>query len=511
MRNYLSFLVVLFIITSSCKAQVEVNTFAESITSENLKNLLYTYSSDAFEGRETGQAGQKKAVEFIKEFYVENDIPSALESNYFQEVPLQIVKTPEVNFTVNNTTYTYFDDYISYSSAPTVSLNESELIFVGYGIDDNKYNDYQSVDVKDKIVLIKGGEPKDNTGKYIISGTKEISKWSNGRQAISSKKEAALTNGAKAVLFIDQELFNRYSPYYKRQYRKGDSNRLSLLNLDKEIHFFLLSKKMGEAILPKSDIDNPYSTIAAQIHIDYKSITVPMSSENVVAYIEGSEKPNEFLIVSAHLDHIGISSEGEVYNGADDNGSGSVAVLEIAKAFKKASDIGYKPKRSIVFLHVTGEEKGMLGSNYYTDQNPVFPLNQTIANLNIDMIGRIDPKRKSTNRNYIYLIGSDKLSTDLHNLSEDVNKKYMNIELDYKYNNENDPNRYYYRSDHYNFAKNNIPVIFYFNGTHDDYHAFSDTPDKIEYDLLENRTRLVFLTAWEIANREKTITVDKDQ
>ena len=510
MRKSLSFLCILIFITSSCKAQVKLNTYAESITSENLKELLITYASDDFEGRETGQPGQKKAVEFIKEFYIKNNIPSAIENNYIQEVPLQIIKTPEVKFTINNKTYDYFDDYISYSSAPTALLIDSEFIYVKYGIDDEKYSDYKSIDVKGKIVVINGGEPKDKAGNYILSGTKEISKWSNGRQAISSKKEAAKANGAKAIIMVDNQLFNRYGPYFKRQQKKGGSNRLSILNQDTEMHFFLVSKKLGEGLFPNNEIEIPISTIAAQINIDYKSISVPMSSENVISYIKGSEKPNEFLVVSSHLDHIGMNSDGEVFNGADDNGSGTVAVLEIAKAFKKASDEGFIPKRSIVFLHVTGEEKGLLGSKFYTS-NPVFPLNETIANLNIDMIGRIDPKRKSNNRNYIYLIGSDKLSSNLHNLSEEVNNKYMNIELDYKYNDDKDPNRYYYRSDHYNFAKNNIPVIFYFNGTHDDYHDIGDTADKIEYDLLENRTRLVFLTAWEIANRDNTITVDKTQ
>tara|TARA_R110001632_G_scaffold152588_2_gene270277 strand:- start:11368 stop:12396 length:1029 start_codon:yes stop_codon:yes gene_type:complete len=230
-------------------------------------------------------------------------------------------------------------------------------------------------------------------------------------------------------------------------------------------------------------------------------------SENVVAFIKGSEKPDEIIVISAHLDHIGISENGNINNGADDDGSGTVAVLEIAEAFKKAVKDGNGPKRSILFLHVTGEEKGLLGSKYYTE-NPIFPIANTIANLNIDMIGRVDPRHKG-NPNYIYLIGSDKLSTELHNISEAINKKYMNIELDYKYNDENDPNRFYYRSDHYNFAKSNVPIIFYFNGTHVDYHQHTDTPDKINYEQLENRTRLVFYTAWEIANREKTIVADK--
>lgn len=223
-------------------------------------------------------------------------------------------------------------------------------------------------------------------------------------------------------------------------------------------------------------------------------------SENVVAFIEGTEKPEEVLVLSAHLDHLGIE-DGVVFNGADDDGSGTIALLEIAEAFKIAKEDGHGPKRSILFLHVTAEEIGLYGSKYYSE-NPVYELANTIANLNIDMIGRIDPKREKVS-DYVYLIGSDMLSQDLHDISEAANKKYMNLDLDYTYNGKNDPNRFYYRSDHYNFAKNNVPVIFYFNGTHADYHRATDTADKIEYELYQKRTQLIFTTAWELANADK--------
>ena len=232
----------------------------------------------------------------------------------------------------------------------------------------------------------------------------------------------------------------------------------------------------------------------------------PVQTENVVAIIEGSTLPEEYIVISSHLDHEGIKN-GEIYNGADDDGSGSVALLEIAEAFQAAVEAGNGPKRSIIFLHVSGEEKGLLGSRYYTD-NPLYPLANTVANLNIDMVGRTDPKRESDNDNYIYLIGSDRLSTELHQVSEAANKATVNLTLDYTYNAEDDPNRFYFRSDHYNFAKNNIPVIFYFNGTHADYHKPTDTVEKIRYDLLAQRAQLVFYTAWELANREQRIVVD---
>ena len=231
-------------------------------------------------------------------------------------------------------------------------------------------------------------------------------------------------------------------------------------------------------------------------------------TENVAAYIPGCEKPDEYIIFSAHLDHVGIEN-GKIYNGADDDGSGTVAILEIAQAFQIAFINGSGPKRSLLFLHLTAEEKGLLGSKYYVE-NPLYPINNAVANLNIDMIGRLDPKRPDKNENYIYLIGSDRLSQELHEVSEQANLKYVGLDLDYTFNAENDPNSFYTRSDHYNFAKENIPVIFYFNGTHEDYHKPTDTPDKINYELLSKRTKLIFYTAWDLANREKRIRLNDE-
>jgi len=230
------------------------------------------------------------------------------------------------------------------------------------------------------------------------------------------------------------------------------------------------------------------------------------ASENVLAYIKGSEKPEEVLIISAHYDHLGINKDGQINNGADDNGSGTSALLEIAQAFKIAGKEGHSPKRSILFLHLTAEEIGKQGSEYYT-LHPVFPLENTIANLNIDMIGRYD-KDHLNNKDYIYLIGSDRLSNELHYLSEKVNSTFYNITLDYRYNVENESNHYYERSDHYNFAVHDVPIIFYFNGEHEDYHKPTDTFDKIDFELLEKRTKLIFATAWELANLDHRIKVD---
>ena len=232
-------------------------------------------------------------------------------------------------------------------------------------------------------------------------------------------------------------------------------------------------------------------------------------SENVVAIIPGSDIPDEYIVLTAHLDHIGVNDRGEVFNGADDNGSGTVALLEIAEAFKATLEEGDGPKRSIVFLHVSGEERGLLGSEYYTEY-PLYPLENTVVNLNMDMIGRIDPNRRNSNPKYIYLIGSDWISQDLHDLSEEVNRKYTKLKLDYTYNELDHPERLFYRSDQINFAVWDIPAIFYFNGFHDDFHKVTDTADKINYDILALRTKLIFHTVWEIANRADRIKVDSE-
>jgi hypothetical protein len=438
------------------------------------------------------------AIAYLKNKYTAMEVSAAKDDgDYFQNVPLVVVKTPEVSITIADNQFEYYTDFISITDAASNVLNASEIVRVGYGINDTQYNDYSDIDVRGKIVVAMAGEPKDSLGIYDVSGTKKYSKWSNGRQEISSKRDAAKAQGAKAFFLINESLFQRYASYYKRRDESGGESNLALDVNDNTMFGFLVSEAMGTNLLNSSSIA-----------IDFKQVSKPITSENVAAMIKGSEKPNEYIILSAHLDHVGMH-DGEVFNGADDDGSGTVAILEIAEAFKAAQDNGHGPKRSIIFLHVTGEEKGLLGSQYYTDYDPIVPLTQTVSNLNIDMIGRTDPKRLEGKRNYIYLIGSDKLSTELHNISEEMNSTYTNIELDYTYNDENDPNRFYYRSDHYNFAKNNIPIIFYFNGTHDDYHKATDTPDKIEYDLLENRTRLVFHTAWALANRADAVRVDK--
>ena len=219
-----------------------------------------------------------------------------------------------------------------------------------------------------------------------------------------------------------------------------------------------------------------------------------IKGENVLGYIEGTDLKDELIIITAHYDHLG-KHDSLIFNGADDDGSGTVATLEIAEAFMLAKKDGNGPRRSVLIMPVSGEEKGLLGSKYYTD-HPIYPLENTVANLNIDMIGRLDDWHDTAN--YVYLIGADRLSQELHDISETVNRKHIGLNLDYTFNEEDDPNRYYYRSDHYNFAKNNIPVIFYFNGVHEDYHRSEEHTSE-----LQSRRNLVCRLLLEKKKKEK--------
>lgn len=274
----------------------------------------------------------------------------------------------------------------------------------------------------------------------------------------------------------------------------------------KKAGLYLIEQYQKNAISYPKGATSFYQTVPAAYLNKKRNENLP-DSENIWAYIEGSEKPEEVIVISAHYDHIGIE-DGKIFNGADDDGSGTVALLEIAEAFMIAKKEGHGPKRSILFLHVTGEEHGLHGSRYYSE-NPLFPLKNTIANINIDMVGRRDVAHEASN-NYVYVIGSDYLSSDLYTICENANTEAIDLKLDYTFNDKKDPNRFYYRSDHYNFAKNGIPSVFLFNGVHADYHKATDTVEKIEFDALAKRAQYAFTIAWELANRAERPIVDKE-
>jgi hypothetical protein len=488
--------------------------YSEQVTAATLRSHLEVIASDAYEGRETGQRGQKMAADYIRAEFKRLHLKPGNDTSFLQTYPLVVQKPSNINVTADGVSYTFRKDFYTLNQPEfhDQSYETNELVFLGYGINDSSvaYNDYKKApDLKGKTIVIVKGEPKRKDGKYLISGTDEQSDWSKSN---FNKVKAARKSGAKAVLIVTPDdpssaRFNRNSGDKMRiPNDKVDPNELIVLYISGDMAKRIMGTDL-EAILKKSEQKGKPKFVQhkAKLKIEINRDSPGYSGDNVIGILEGSSKKNEYVFITAHYDHLGIIN-GEVYNGADDDGSGTVTVLTLARAFVKAKESGHGPERSIVFMTVSGEEKGLLGSEWYVD-HPTIPLTNIMCDLNIDMVGRVDEPHEN-DPGYVYIIGSDKLSSKLHAVSENANATYSHLKLDYTYNDVNDPNRFYYRSDHYNFAKNNIPVIFYFNGTHADYHRESDEIQKINFGLMERRARLVFFTAWELANMPERITVD---
>ncbi len=485
--------------------------YASYVTAAGMSKNLHVLASDEYEGRETGKKGQKMAAEYISNQFKADGIPPYKENTYYQEFPLSVIKSMPAEISINGKQFIANKDFYNYPGLSEQVITTKSVLFLGYGIDDEKYSDYKGADVKDKVVMILSGEPFRKDSTSFITGKKDKTKWSYYK----TKPDKAKEKGVSALLIVvdnvEKDLTdNKHRLESESMKLEGNKIEMPVIYISKEMANTILKKKKIESLKEKILASGkPLNLVAkTKIEISIKSKIEKVNSENVLGYIEGVDLKNELIIVTAHYDHLGKNGD-VVFNGADDDGSGTVGVMELAQAFAKAKKDGHGPRRSMLFMTVAGEEKGLLGSSYYV-QHPEFPIKNTVCDLNIDMIGRQDEKHKD-NPNYIYVIGDDKLSSQLHTISESANKLYENLELDYTYNDVNDKNRFYYRSDHYNFAKNGIPIIFYFNGVHEDYHKATDKVEKINFDKMEKITRLVFYTAWELANRNERIVIDSDK
>ena len=475
-----------------------IQTFGDLITEAELKDNLSILASDALEGRETGKRGQKMAAAFIKAYFEELGLQGPVDNDYYQHIELFTTSAGKSYVKVGDSRFNNFSDVTYYGNDDSSGEVSAQLVFAGDGSDEALKN----VEIKGKaILLVTGEEFPDN-----------------------DKLNALRNKGAKMIFVSHSKTKAEFNVVSNQVRALGGSRELSLKKpMDSNIipSVFLISPQMTETffgatreqLLKIKESGYKKNAIKKIKPVEIRYFTSkgyqPVVSENVLGFLEGSDKKDEVLVITAHYDHVGKKEHGTgdlIHNGADDDGSGTVAVMQIAKAFVQAKQEGKGPRRSILFMLVTAEEKGLLGSLYYT-QKPVFPLEQTVVNLNIDMIGRRDPQHRESPP-YVYVIGADKLSSELNAVSEATNKLYTNLVFDYTYNDVDHPDRLYYRSDHWNFAKNNIPVIFYFDGIHEDYHKPSDEIDKIEFDLLRKRAQCIFYTAWEIANREKRIALD---
>lgn len=498
--------------------------YAATITAADLERHLRVLASDEYEGRETGQKGQQMAAAYLVKEFAANGLTGPVAGNsdgpHFQHFALARTVWAETRLQIKGRKLTYLRDYFPVGSAELPAGAKLKPVFVGFGIEENGKSDYAGADVRGKAVVLWQGEPTDERGVSQLTGNSTRSTWTTD---VSRKLRLAKEKGAVAAIIISERTpdnfrdgMERAAPHL-REARVGFPEPANTTT----IPAMLVSPTVGAGLLGGPDAAKfnanfrrewtfPGSKIKLRGSIRFRSRaeTTPFQTENVLGYVEGSDKKSELLVLSAHYDHLGIR-DGKVFNGADDDGSGTVAVLEMAQAFAQAKKDGHGPRRSLLFLAVTGEEKGLLGSEYYAE-HPVFPLANTVVDLNTDMIGRLD-EAHATDPNYVYVIGADKLASDLHRINEAQNQRYAGLKLDYTFNDPADPNRFYYRSDHYNFARKGIPVAFYFNGVHADYHQETDEVSKILFPKMERITRLIFHTAWELANREERLKVDSNK
>jgi len=525
------------LVSASCFSQIkplapnkDAIKFSKAINPENAFKHLSVLASDAYEGRETGTKGAWMAADYIRDYFKSLGLKAPVNGSYFQKIDLVNVTLKESHVTVNGQPKEYQKDYLvspSLISDKGFTFSANELVFVGYGIKKDTYNDFAGTDIKGKVVIMfNGGDPTLKPGTRIDRAAY--------RATLEARAKYFAENNVKAIILIDPAV-DRITENTKQTLKNGrvmvktnaaieaqkqnDIPRISIsVALANELlkasntTVADLQKKIVDSQAPAPQVLNvPFSASAAKTE-------TPVRCENVLGYLEGSDPvlKKEVLILTGHYDHIGLETDpnakDKVNNGADDDGSGTTGVLLMAKAFTDAKKAGKGSKRSILFMTVVGEEKGLWGSEWYSE-HPVFPVENTIADLNTDMIGRTGEEYlgKPDSANYIYSVGSKMLSSDLANISEQVNATYTKMKLDYKYDDPKDPEQIYYRSDHYNFAKLGIPIIFYYDGMlQQDYHKPGDEVSKINFPLLAKRAKLTYFTAWELANRAKRPVVDMD-
>lgn len=516
----------------ACAQDRNAIKFSQSISKDNAYKHLSVLASDEYEGRETGKKGAWMAADYIRTQFKSLGLTAPVNGSYFQPVGLATYSLSQTVFTINGTPMESMKDFViqpNYVGLKGFTFNAAEVLFAGYGLNKGEYNDYAGQNVSGKVVMIFASGDPTQKDAAAPADRAAMRKAMAERQA---KLSYLMDNNAAGIILIDPALDN-ISPEMKARYAgAGQMVLLKAANVERMQNQKLpnvvsVNTATANQILKASGltVDALQKQITAAGKPATKVIKADVSAsamkkeeklraDNVLGFLEGSDPKlkSEVLVISAHYDHEGLTTSGndKVFNGADDDGSGTTGVIMMAEAFAKAKKAGKGPKRSILFLAVVGEEKGLLGSDWYSE-NPVFPLKNTIADLNIDMIGRTgtEYQTRPDSTNYIYVIGSDKLSTELRQISEAANKTYTKLHLDYKFDDPNDTERIYYRSDHYNFAKHGIPIIFYFNGVHEDYHKPSDEVSKINFPLLAKRAQLAYYTAWELANRATRPVVDK--
>lgn len=479
----------------------------ESITANDLRSHLMFLASDELEGRETTFRGQKVAAQYIASVFRKLNLkPAGKGNSYFQPFELDVVR-PHASSTLKLTspsgivTYHFGTDFITTAAKDTAFA--APLVFVGFT--DTPLSPEQEAGLIDRVAVVFAGRRSD-----VLNPSPTAGRTRGGFRAFQNAAAVILITHEATQGSVEELAKTLANTLQKGSMSiKGTPSRRGrgqiLLTVSSAVGASLLAE-FGTPLADlrinaaKDSLSGPRELKNVTLALDLRAHHEVKMSENVAAILEGSDPSlkNEYVVLTAHYDHVGVSaSTGEIYNGADDDGSGTSMILELAEAFVMNPS---KPKRSLVFMTVAGEEKGLLGSSYYV-QNPLLPLEHTTTNLNIDMIGRIDKKHEGPQTTpYVYVIGSDKISTELDSILVAANKQTVNLSLDYEFNDDNDPNQFYRRSDHYNFARHGIPIVFFFTGIHEDYHRPTDDVEKIEFDRMVKIGQLIYATAWKAGN-----------
>ncbi|HEX6983174.1 MAG TPA: M28 family peptidase [Balneolaceae bacterium] len=519
-------------------------SYQDEITVDYLRKHLSVIAADSMKGRETGSEGIKMAAEYLAKQYRKMGLePVGDNDTYFQHYKLNATVTDSIVFqtsAIEGGEKTPVSRSVASENSTAKFIRafggtdtlQAPIVFAGFGVNDPTHDvaHLEGVDLSGKWVMVFQKIP------HVVDGDTLITPSVDARARIS----AIFRNGAEGILLISdmsQEEFEKSAKEAAMSFGELTNMRLAYLDDGSDSRGFskgynLVSPEMAAQLLGLGDaaaVESYRKELIQNIsdfspkRLGYTLTQIPYSTEtsfeskNVLAFFEGADPmlKDEVIVLTSHYDHVGISrpdSTGDrIYNGADDDGSGTVGLLSVAHAFSEAKENGVMPKRSILFLHVSGEEKGLLGSRYYSD-HPVFPIEKTIANLNTDMIGRIDKKHEKMGvEDYVYIIGGEIISSELDSLLQVANAKTGQVKLSKRYNDLQDPNQFYRRSDHWNFGRLGVPFIFFFTGVHEDYHRPSDEVHKIRFDKMAKIIRTIYGTTVLVANTENPPTVDNQE
>lgn len=485
--------------------------FASTITRDELSEHVHRLASADFEGRFTGSDGQKLAADYIREAFEKDGLERPVSgqfNGYYQAFVLEKCHWEEQSLASGGVDFEAGKDFV-FLTDPMDTEGSYPLVFAGFGIDDSLYSDYGGLDVTGKVLLVFSGEPQDRDGHYLISGRDEPSR----KAYYFSKSAEAEEKGAKGLIVIARE----EDDFRKYMKNSGDYTTRADITYPSDAGaggFFTIYTHLptaaalantGTAELRKALEEmsagqvNASGRFTGQVEVRSRKRCTTLETENLIGVVEGTDLKDEAVVVVAHYDHLGVR-DGEIYYGADDNASGTAAVMEIAGAFAAAAEEGLRPRRSVIFLAVSAEEIGLYGSRYYTE-NPLIPMDMTYACVNIDMIGRASNKLKSDPD---YVSGYAYLSEGILAVARRNNGIFapgLADRMEYR-------ERLRGGSDHYHFSRNGVPSLFYFAGIHNDYHEPGDTPDKILYDRMEQIVRAIFGTTWDLANSNEKMKVE---